>query len=191
MRYSREHAGEVRKRLLREGGRHVKERGMHGAGVDGIAKRVGLSGAALYTHFDSKQDFLGAVLLEELVATSQRFLAAHGSIEEALEQYMSLAHARKAASGCPLPSLVADVARSDRIVQRSFEKGLAQIVAALAPKLRDPSQAMAVLAAAAGGVALARALPEDAQAEAVLNSTRELIARGLKPRQASGARAKA
>jgi TetR/AcrR family transcriptional repressor of nem operon len=190
MRYSKEHLGEVRSRLLREGGRHVKERGMHGAGVDGIAKRVGLSGAALYTHFDSKQEFLGAVLLEELVATAERFLGAQGTIEEALAQYMSLSHARKAATGCPLPSLVADVARSDKVVRRSFEKGLTQIAESLAQKLKDPSQAMAVLAAAVGGVALARALPDDEQAEAVLSATRELIARGLKNKRAKGAPAR-
>jgi TetR/AcrR family transcriptional repressor of nem operon len=190
MRYSKEHLGEVRSRLLREGGRHVKERGMHGAGVDGIAKRVGLSGAALYTHFDSKQEFLGAVLLEELVATAERFLGAQGTIEEALAQYMSLSHARKAATGCPLPSLAADVARSGKVVRRSFEKGLTQIAESLAQKLKDPSQAMAVLAAAVGGVALARALPDDEQAEAVLSSTRELIARGLKNKRAKGAPAR-
>ncbi len=183
MRYSKEHSGEVRQRLLKEGGRHVKERGMQGAGVDGIAKRVGLTGAALYTHFSSKQDFLGAVLFEELVATAQRFLAAQGSIEEALAQYMSLAHARRVATGCPLPSLLADVSRSDEVVRRSFEKGLTQIAEALAQKLRDPRQAMAVLASAIGGVALARALPDDVQAEAVLASTRELITRGLKPKK--------
>lgn len=190
MRYSKEHSCEIRQQLLKEGGRHVKERGMHGAGVDGIAKRVGLSGAALYTHFTSKQDFLGAVLLEELVATAQRFLAAQGSIEEALAQYMSLAHARKVATGCPLPALIADVSRGDRVVQRAFERGLAQIAEALAQKLKDPSQAMAVLASAVGGVALARALPNDEQAEAVLTSTRELIARGLKSKKAKASRAK-
>ncbi len=191
MRYSKEHSGEVRRRLLKEGGRHVKERGMHGAGVDGIAKRIGLSGAALYTHFASKQDFLGAVLFEELVATAQRFLAAQGSIEEALAQYMSLTHARKMATGCPLPALIADVARSDEVVQRSLEKGLTQIAEALAPKLEDPSQAMAVLASAVGGVALARALPDDAQAEAVLASTRALILSGLAPRRARRTRERA
>ena len=163
---------------------------MQAAGVNGIAKRVGLTGAAMYTHFSSKQSFLGAMLFEELVATAQRFLAAHGSIEEALAQYLSLDHARKAATGCALPSLIADVARSDEVVRTSFEQGLTRVADALAQKLEDPSQAMAVLASAVGGVALARALPDDDQAEAVLASTRALIARGLKPKTAKRTRKK-
>jgi len=181
MRYSKEHAQEVRLRLVKEGGRHVKERGMHGAGVDGIAKRVGLTGAALYTHFSSKQDFLATVVFEELVTTAQRFLSTQDSIEDALDRYMSLAHVRMTGSGCPLPALVADVARSDETVQQAFEKGLYEIVQAIGAKLDDPDQALAVLAAAVGGVAIARALPDDAKAQAVLDSTRELVLSALEP----------
>ncbi len=179
MRYSKEHSDEVRRRLLQEGARHVKELGMQGAGVDGIAKRVGLTGAALYTHFESKQEFLSTVLQEELLATAQRFVASQGSIEEALAQYMSPSFARRVAAGCPLPALIVDVSRSEKPVQRSFDKGLTQIAEALAPKLKDPSQALAVLAAAIGGVALSRALPDEAKAQGVLESTRELILAGL------------
>lgn len=153
---------------------------MHAAGVDGIAKRVGLSGGAFYRHFRSKQDFLGAVLSQELVATAQRFLAAQGSIEAALTQYLSLAHVRRAATGCPLPALMADVSRGDRAVRRAFEKGLRRVAEALAQKLDEPAQAMAVLGAAVGAVALARALPDDDDAEVVLASTRDLIMRGLR-----------
>lgn len=179
MRYSKEHKSQVRQHLIDEGGAYVKERGLQGAGVDGIARSVGLTGAALYTHFKSKQDFLSAVLLEELVTTAQRFLQQQGTIEEALAHYLSLAHVRHAATGCALPALVADVPRGDEALRRSFEEGLHQIAEALAQKLEEPAQAMAVLASAVGGVALARALSDDAQAEAVLASTRGLILRGL------------
>ncbi len=47
------------------------ERGFHGVSVGDIGKAVGVSGPALYKHFDSKD----AVLAEMLVAISERLLA--------------------------------------------------------------------------------------------------------------------
>ena len=45
-------------------------RGFHGVSVGDIGKAVGVSGPALYKHFDSKD----AVLAEMLVAISERLL---------------------------------------------------------------------------------------------------------------------
>jgi AcrR family transcriptional regulator len=47
------------------------QRGFHGVSVGDIGKAVGVSGPALYKHFDSKD----AVLAEMLVAISERLLA--------------------------------------------------------------------------------------------------------------------
>lgn len=182
MRYPEHHTDEVRQQLLQQGGRHVKQRGMAAAGVDGIARRAGLSGPALYKHFDSKQDYLGCLLSEELSATAERFLASQTDLRTALSRYLSLDHARHPEAGCALPALVADVARSSEPVQSAFDAGLREIAASLEARLDDPDQAFGLLAAAVGGVALARALPDDARAQQVLDSTRELLLRALAPR---------
>ena len=179
MRYPKQHAEEIRSRLIKEGGRYVKEHGIHSAGVDGIARRAGLTGAALYTHFDSKEDFVCAVLREKLAETARRHRASGDSLPRLLENYMSLAHARRPATGCTLPALAADVARSDRAVRRAFDDGLDDFARAIGEKLEDPRRAHAVLAAAAGAVAMARAVPDDDKARAILDSTRELILAGL------------
>ena len=169
----------MRRRLIKEGGRYVKEHGIHSAGVDGIARRAGLTGAALYTHFESKEAFVCSVLREKLAETARRHRASSDSLEKILENYMSLAHARKPATGCTLPALAADVARSDKSVRRAFDDGLNEFAEAIGEKLGDPKRAHAVLAAAAGAVAMARAIPDDAKARAILDSTRELILSGL------------
>lgn len=179
VRYRKEHAGEVKRRLIAEGGRHVKERGVQGAGVDGIARGVGLSGAALYTHFESKQEFLCTILREELGASARRFLSTKVTLDEALARYLSLAHARDPAAGCALPAVTADVARGDEEIRRAFKVGLEEVARALSEKVKNPDQVLGVLAAAVGGVALARALPDDATALSVLESTRALIVSAL------------
>ncbi|MCY1079106.1 TetR/AcrR family transcriptional regulator [Archangium lansingense] len=163
----------------------MKERGVQGAGVDGIARRVGLTGAALYTHFESKQDFLCTVLREELGTSARRFLSADVTLDEALARYLSLAHVRNPAAGCALPAITSEVGRSDEEVRQAFEAGLAEVVRALGEKLGSHDEAPGVLAAALGAVALARALPDDASALAVLESARALITSALQANASS------
>ena len=60
-----------RSQILDVAARLFAERGFHGVSVGDIGKAVGISGPALYKHFDSKD----AVLAEMLVAISERLLA--------------------------------------------------------------------------------------------------------------------
>ena len=60
-----------RTQILDVAARLFAERGFHGVSVGDIGKAVGVSGPALYKHFDSKD----AVLAEMLVAISERLLA--------------------------------------------------------------------------------------------------------------------
>jgi len=62
---------ERREQILATAARLFAERGYHGVSVGDIGRSVGVSGPALYKHFDSKD----AVLAEMLVAISQRLLA--------------------------------------------------------------------------------------------------------------------
>jgi AcrR family transcriptional regulator len=61
---------ERRDQILDVAARLFAERGFHGVSVGDIGKAVGVSGPALYKHFDSKD----AVLAEMLVSISERLL---------------------------------------------------------------------------------------------------------------------
>src|SRR4051812_9872023 len=60
-----------RSQILDVAAKLFAERGFHGVSVGDIGKAVGVSGPALYKHFDSKD----AVLAEMLVSISERLLA--------------------------------------------------------------------------------------------------------------------
>jgi AcrR family transcriptional regulator len=62
---------ERRDQILDVAARLFAERGFHGVSVGDIGRAVGVSGPALYKHFDSKD----AVLAEMLVTISERLLA--------------------------------------------------------------------------------------------------------------------
>src|ERR1700712_3031881 len=127
MRYTKEHAEEVRRRLISEGGRQVKERGVAGAGVDGIARGLGLTGAALYSHLESKEQLLSVILAEELGATARRLFAGHVSLDDIFTRYLSLGHARSAARGCALPAITSDIARGSDELRAAFSTGFSEI----------------------------------------------------------------
>jgi TetR/AcrR family transcriptional repressor of nem operon len=179
MRYTKEHAEDVRRRLIREGGRQIKQRGVLGAGVDGIARGLGLTGAALYTHFESKEQLLSAILSEELGVTARRLLAGQVSVENIFTRYLSLGHARAPAQGCALPAITSDIARGSDELRAAFSRGFREVVDAVDDQLSDRELALSALATAVGAVALARALPSDAEATELLAAAQKLIARSL------------
>lgn len=66
---------ERRAQVLEAAAKLFAERGFHGVSLDDIGRSVGISGPALYRHFASKDDILGAVL----VSISQHLL--DGAVE--------------------------------------------------------------------------------------------------------------
>ncbi|MGX8249106.1 TetR/AcrR family transcriptional regulator, partial [Escherichia coli] len=66
MRYSAEHKAETRERLLASSGALAKQQGFAVTGVDALMKTVGLTGAAFYSHFPSKDDLFAELIEREL-----------------------------------------------------------------------------------------------------------------------------
>ena len=73
-------ATERRAQVLEAAAKLFAERGFHGVSLDDIGRSVGISGPALYRHFASKDEILGAVL----VSISDRLLDGALAIGERL-----------------------------------------------------------------------------------------------------------
>lgn len=90
-------AGDTREELVDAAMELFRQRGYNGTGVADIAKRVGITNAALYYHFRSKQELLGVVLeralrrhldvLEEVVGSG---LSAEGQLRASLDNHLDL-----------------------------------------------------------------------------------------------------
>jgi AcrR family transcriptional regulator len=66
----------------------VAQRGFHGVGISEIGAAAGVSGAAIYRHFATKQDLLVALIdraVDELAEGARAAVAASQSAEEALD----------------------------------------------------------------------------------------------------------
>ncbi len=83
---------ETRARILHESGELLREKGMAGFSMRGVAERVGVSATALYRHFEDK-DALLATLLEEGFSTFGRYLMRALAGKTPLERLRRAGHA--------------------------------------------------------------------------------------------------
>ncbi len=186
MRYSADRKEKTREKILRAAGRVFRREGFHGAGVDTVMAEAGLTAGGFYAHFESKQ-----ALLAEALAHAAKEVGGRGAeatdglsgrewIAAFVMHYLSLDHWREVEEGCPLAALVSEVARADESVKRSFEATVRELVnevASHAPACdssRRDARALAALAMCLGGLGLARSIRDEAFAQKILSSCREL-----------------
>jgi TetR/AcrR family transcriptional regulator, transcriptional repressor for nem operon len=190
VRYASDHKAETRKRVLKEAGRAIRLKGPGGVAVSSVMERAGLTHGGFYAHFTSKDELvaeaIGTMFDDARARTAtltegddpRRMLRAY------LDFYLSAAHRDGRDRGCPLPALSGDLARADTTARARFGVGVAGLAARLAVGLRGigcatpEADATAMLAQMVGAVALARAVPDGAQSDAILADTHaNLVAR--------------
>lgn len=180
MRFKPEHSEKTKAAIVAAAGRRFRRDGYFGVGVDGVAADAGMTSGAVYGQFGSKKKLLEAVLRDGLEGVRKVFaeVVAAGGLADLAARYFRPEHRCDPAGGCPLPSLTADVARAGPEAQAVFAELLPRIADELAKGLpaggdvpaRD--RAWATLALMAGGVMLARALPDGPAADEVLEACR-------------------
>lgn len=187
MRYSAGHKLETREKLLNSSALSAKRSGFSTVGVDGLMKAIGLSGAAFYSHFSSKNELFTAIVERELCQSLER-LGGQGAqdrerLERCLKQYLSMAHVEQPESGCALPTLGAEIARSDDQVREQAELWICRLQASWAQILESDSLAWSILSQCVGALVVARMLVTPKIQQTVLQSSHEEIGRQLAARQ--------
>ncbi|MBA5979684.1 TetR/AcrR family transcriptional regulator [Pseudomonas sp. MD195_PC81_125] len=187
MRYSAGHKLETREKLLNSSALSAKRSGFSTVGVDGLMKAIGLSGAAFYSHFSSKNELFTAIVERELCQSLER-LGGEGAqdrerLERCLKQYLSMAHVEQPESGCALPTLGAEIARSDDQVREQAELWICRLQASWAQILESDSLAWAILSQCVGALVVARMLVTPEIQQTVLQSSHEEIGRQLAARK--------
>lgn len=176
MRYPKEHKEQARQRLVAGGARLAKTRGFAGAGVDDLAAAAGVTSGSVYKHFGGKSELLAAIIEAELARSAALFSAVpagdRARLDAVLASYLSPAHVAHPESGCPLPSLSADVARADTAVREAFERGLLSVHKALKRHVGSADAAWALIAQSVGAVMLARAMQGTATGRQALGAVK-------------------
>jgi AcrR family transcriptional regulator len=181
MRYSANHKLETKERLLQSSAVSAKKVGFSTVGVDGLMKAIGLSGAAFYSHFTSKDQLFASIVERELSQSLERLGADQDSdkLERCLKQYLSMAHVEHPESGCALPTLGAEIARSDVLVREEAQVWICRLQESWAKILQSDSLAWAILTQCVGALVVARMLASTDIQRTVLQSSHHEIGRQI------------
>ena len=179
MRYAPEHNDATRQRILEAASRLFREHGIAAVGLAKIMAEAGLTVGTFYTHFKSKEALLRESLLRSLDARHEELeQALHGAdLEKVVRAYLSPEHRDASGTGCPIAALVSEVARHPRATRHTFATHNAPTLDALAALLSSRqgkavgrSDAAAFLGLLAGTLQLARATPDRAESNAILDA---------------------
>ena len=176
MRYPKEHKEQIRRKLLSASGSHAKKHGFAASGVDALAASAGVTAGALYKHFDTKDALFAEVVRAEVQGTAELFThleqAGLDGLRKVLAAYASLQHVRSPETGCPLPTLAAEVARASAEVRQAYEAGILNVQDKLKALTGSSDVAWALIAQSVGAVMLARAMDSERQQRALLQAVR-------------------
>lgn len=184
MRYPAEQTAEKHQRILREASQMFRERGFQNVTVAEVMKAADLTHGAFYSHFDSKESLMAAATEYAMENTLQGVKKNFGTAKTRaayLDRYLSTEHRDHPAAGCPMAALSGEI-RNEPEVKGAFTTELKAIVEAMGD---DRGDAMLILSAMVGAMALARAVSDEAFSREILKKVRRKLDRkGHGPRQA-------
>ena len=131
MRYEPDHKQQTRQRVLKAATRAIRAEGPHQMAVAKVMAKAGLTVGGFYAHFSSKDDLIAAAIDEMFAEARSRVILETGELPPAealsayIDFYLSPAHRDARATGCPMPSLAADLPRLSPTARERFAAGVA------------------------------------------------------------------
>ena len=179
MRVSKEHKKKVRREILDAASTGFREEGFNGLGVDGLAKRAGMTSGAFYGHFSSKGDAFQEVVtlgLQDYGQAVRQFQNEHGAAwaEKFLDYYLGKEHVDDLSHSCVVPGLSSDVVRAGEELKQIYEAEIGRISSLMSSASGGlaAEDAPAFLALLAGAVMMARSVSSGQMVKTILASAR-------------------
>jgi TetR/AcrR family transcriptional regulator, transcriptional repressor for nem operon len=180
MRYPPDQKAKAKEAILRAGARSLRTNGFNGIGVDGLAASAGVTSGAFYSNFSNKEALLQEVietcLGEPFIDSESGSLAERQQrLKEWLAMYISADHRADPASGCVMPTLSADVARSNPKIRAAYRRKMVELIHRMSNVLGvagsdREKRAWSIVAIMIGAIAISRALADGEEADQVLDS---------------------
>tara|TARA_R110002096_G_scaffold292224_2_gene486688 strand:- start:135432 stop:136034 length:603 start_codon:yes stop_codon:yes gene_type:complete len=160
---------ETRSKVLAAASSGFREHGFQGIGVDGLAKRAGVTSGAFYAHCGSKNGAFELALeqgLDEVITNVPVFQKEHGAhwVREFVSYYLGKDHRGDLRCGCAMATLTLEVVRSGTGLHKLYEAKMAIIASLVADGLSGGApterraRAWAMIGILVGGINMARAM---------------------------------
>jgi TetR/AcrR family transcriptional repressor of nem operon len=177
MRFEKGHKAATRRQIVDVASKCFRRDGVSATGIAGIMGEAGLTKGAFSPHFESKEALVREAVASALAAQQDRLDEDQRrdlNLEGAIRSYLNRAHLDDLATGCPSAALLPEIARQPLPTRQAYEAGLRSYVSTLAALLPNAGsatsirRAMAIFGLMVGTLQLARAMPDTAQAEQIL-----------------------
>ena len=177
MKISKAQAGENRDRIVSAASTLFREQGFDGVSVGDLTKAAGFTHGGFYNHFKSK-DVLAAEALGAAFTTMAGHRERARDLPEMLAHYLSPAARKAPGRSCPAAALGGDVGRQSDDLKMVFAAGVEQMIASVEERLPPGpgrrERALGVVTRMVGALMLARAVPDGALADELLNTNLSL-----------------
>jgi TetR/AcrR family transcriptional regulator, transcriptional repressor for nem operon len=190
-RYPAEHKEATRARILAASERILKRDGFDGASVEAVMRAAGMTVGGFYAHFASKDDLSRQALLYSVEQSFARLTEGLEHVDDRtflrtlIERYLAQAEDPALEHACPLTLLLPEVARSDASFRAEFATRTVRLVQAVEARFPEApcgsrrETALAVFAALAGAVAMARAAATPSARRKIAQATGRFLCSAL------------
>lgn len=178
MRFEKGHKLSTRRHIVDVASKCMRRDGISATGIAGMMGEAGLTKGAFSPHFQSK-DVLVREALTKALGDQQHCLDEDQlkglDLEGAIRKYLNRAHLEEFADGCPSAALLPEIAREPLSTRQDYEKALRRYVATLATLLpgadsaENRRRATAIFGLMVGTLQFARAVPDAAEAQQILD----------------------
>ncbi len=178
MPYPRGHRAEVKEKIVQSARRLFNRHGFDSVSLDQIMSGAGLTRGGFYSYFDSKSDLYAEVL--GCFFTDPEWKSCWEGVEvdltskdvgrQVVRAYLSRQHFEDVENSCPMVALPSDVTRSGESAKHAFGTVFSAMVSVLERSLMQSrrtrgARAQAIAALCVGGMVVARAMDDRAQAD--------------------------
>jgi len=184
MRYSAEHKGRTRERIVRAAARRFRSKGSEGAGIGDLMRDLRLTHGGFYRHFDSKEALFVEAFEQSLREVGDRVTRAIDSarkgaeLKALIDTYLDVDHLNDVAGGCPVAALASEVARRPRGTREPFLQALRSHIRRMEQYIPAQNEeqrrqkAIALFTGMAGTLTVARAFTDERDKRAILDGAK-------------------
>lgn len=172
-------------RILDAAARRLREEGLEGTAIVPVMQDAGLTHGAFYSHFDNKRELADAAFAHAITTGRSHWIKPgprepwNERLKRLARRYLTPAHRDDLGTACGFAALSSDAARAPESFRSTYQRELEKSLAAVcdgdeSEQRMDDAIALAIICF--GGIALARAVPDDEFSARVLRIARETAA---------------
>src|SRR5262249_11337406 len=191
MRRSKQETQRTHARIVEAAAHQFRAAGIKGTGIDDLMRRAGLTHGGFYTHFRHKEALIVEACVAGFAQTQQKLTnavqtaPAGRQVEAILDGYLSTEQRDHPETGCVMPPLAAEIARSSPEVRAAFTQIIQEFLDYLAlflpvtAQTHPADEALVLLAGMVGTMLLARAIDDAELSERLLRVNRTFYAQAF------------